>query len=396
MGRTSWTMTTAVLVLLVIGVMFIYSSCYISEELPVRAYYKKQMVWAVVGLMCYMGFALSDYRRLRRISWWAYGASLLLLLVVLLGGEFVSPDRRRLMLLGVGVQPSELAKLAAIVVLARKLSRPGVNLGGGRALGSVLLVALVPFLMIMEQPDLGTAMVLVPTTFAMIFVAGVPWRALGALMMIGVLGAGVFLGAMFLPERLGVSEEGQQKILRMCRLREYHKERILVFFAPEREPLVGGWNKMQSEIAVGSGGAWGKGFLKGTQNILGFLPRSVARTDFIYSVIAEERGFFGSVVVLLLFGVITAVGMLTALSARDKMGRLMCVGIVMMVFCHVFVNLAMTVGLMPITGLPLPLLSYGGSFMVVMMAALGIMQSVHVRSHGSRVVFEQESFWMMG
>ena len=394
--RMNWPMTVAVVMLLVIGVAFIYSSCFISGDLPVRAYYKKQMVWALVGLACYVGFAVNDYRKLRKVSWWAYAVTVLLLGVVLLGGDLVSDDRRRLMLLGMGVQPSELAKLAVIVVLARKLSRPGVNLAGLKPLLSVLAIVAAPFLMIMEQPDLGTAMVLVPTTFAMIFVAGVPWRALGVLLMVGVLGVGLLLGAMFLPERLGVDEEGQQKILKLCRLREYHKERILVFFAPGREPLMGGWNKVQSEIAVGSGGAWGKGFLRGTQNILGFLPRTVARTDFIYSVIAEEKGFFGSVVVLLLFGVVTAVGLVTALSARDKMGRLICVGIVAMISCHVVVNIAMTVGLMPIIGLPLPLLSYGGSFMVVMMSALGVVQSVYVRSHGTRVVFEQESLWRTG
>lgn len=394
--RMHWTMNAAVGALLVIGVMFIYSSCYISEELPVRAYYRKQMIWALAGIAVYLVFALIDYRKLRKVSWWLYAGSLLLLAVVLVSGEFVSEDRRRLMLLGVGVQPSELAKLALIIVLARKLSLPGVNLAGIRPLLPILAIVAVPFFMIVEQPDLGTAMVLIPTSFAMIFVAGVPWKAIGVLLLVALIGVGVFLGALFLPEKLGVSEEGQNRILRLCRLRPYHKERILVFFAPGREPLVEGWNKVQSEIAVGSGGAWGKGFLKGTQNILGFLPRTVARTDFIFSVIAEEKGFFGSVVVLLLFGWVMVSGLMTALAAHDKMGRLMCVGIVVMIFCHVFVNIAMTVGLMPITGLPLPLLSYGGSFTIVMMSALGILQSVHLRSHEARVVFEQESFWRTG
>jgi rod shape determining protein RodA len=137
---------------------------------------------------------------------------------------------------------------------------------------------------------------------------------------------------------------------------------------------------MQSEISVGSGGLTGKGFLKGTQNILGFLPRSVAPTDFIYAVIAEERGFVGSAVVLGLFAVVILCGTLAAVNSGNTLGRLLCMGVVAMIFCHVFINIAMTVGLAPIVGVPLPFVSYGGSFMVVMMSALGIVQSVHIRS----------------
>jgi rod shape determining protein RodA len=137
---------------------------------------------------------------------------------------------------------------------------------------------------------------------------------------------------------------------------------------------------MQSEIAIGSGGKWGKGFLKGTQNILGYLPRSVAPTDFVYSVVAEETGFAGSVVALVFFGVVVVCGMYAAAVSQDKLGCLLCTGVVAVIFCHAFINLAMTVGLLPITGLPLPFLSYGGTFMVVIMSGLGIVQSVHIRS----------------
>jgi rod shape determining protein RodA len=162
-------------------------------------------------------------------------------------------------------------------------------------------------------------------------------------------------------------------------LHDYQKDRILVFLDPSRDPLDAGWNTVQSAIAVGSGGLTGKGYLRGTQNILGFLPRTVAPTDFIFSVIAEETGFLGSLTLLLLFAVLAFGGMRAALRARDKFGRLLAVGVTVLVMFHVFVNMAMTIGLMPITGIPLPLVSYGGSFMVCTLAMLGIVQSVYVR-----------------
>ena len=184
---------------------------------------------------------------------------------------------------------------------------------------------------------------------------------------------------------LGATPQAQERITAMTGLSDYQRNRIMVFFRADEDPLGAGWNKLQSEIAVGSGGLWGKGFRKGTQNILGFLPRTVAPNDFIYSVIAEETGFMGSMGILALFGMLFWGGLRAAMAARDKLGRLLCVGVVSLLFCHVFINIAMTVGLMPITGLPLPLLSYGGSFMIVVMSALGLMQSVHIRSR--RVIY---------
>jgi rod shape determining protein RodA len=213
------------------------------------------------------------------------------------------------------------------------------------------------------------------------FVAGSPFRYLGSLAAVGVTMVALLLAALFLPARFGADEAKQQRIRGLTGLSDYQCGRIEVFFHPEKDPLGAGWNKRQSEIAVGSGGMWGKGYLHGTQNILGFLPRSVAPTDFIYSVIAEEKGFAGSLTVLVLFAFLLMLGMMAALRTRDAMGRLLCVGVASLFFCHVFINIAMTVGLMPITGLPLPLLSYGGSFMVIMMSALGIVQSVYIRSH---------------
>ncbi|MBN1670536.1 MAG: rod shape-determining protein RodA [Kiritimatiellae bacterium] len=357
--RLHWPMALAVLALLVIGVLFVYSACYQSEDQPVNAFYRKQLVWALLGLACFVVFAVMDYRRLGEVSWWLYGISVVLLLLVLFVGRRVHGAKRWLSFFGVYVQPAELAKLAAIVYLGRLLSRPGLNLKHPKHVLRVALIVALPALLIIKQPDLGTAVVFMPVAIIMMFVAGVSTRTLGILMLTCVLLTPLSWFAMD----------------------EYQKNRLAVFVNPERDPLGAGWNKMQSEIAVGSGGLLGKGWKGGTQNILGFLPRSVAPTDFVFSVIAEEKGFVGSTIVLLLYvGVLTAC-MRAALVGTDKLGRLICVGIAAMMFFHVFVNVGMTIGIMPITGLPLPLISYGGSFTIVSLIALGIVQSVYVRRY---------------
>lgn len=378
--RLNWVMLLSTALLLVVGVLFVYSSCYVSEEQPVRLLYKRQIVWVVAGMGCSLWLVLWDYRRWRRYAWWLYGLCMILLVLVLLIGARVYGARRWLMIFDVGIQPSEFAKLATIGLLARQLSLPGVNYRRPSTIAGLLALVLLPVALIVKEPDLGTAMVFVPTAAVMMFVAGVPLRVLGSLALAACTGVGLLLGALFLPARMGMDETAQVRMQQMTGISDYQKDRIEVFFRSDKDPLGVGWNKRQSEIAVGSGGPWGKGFLKGTQNVLGFLPRSVAPTDFIYSVIAEETGFFGSAVVLLLYALLLICGVWTGVNAPDKMGRLLCAGIVGMFFSHVFVNIAMTVGLMPVTGLPLPLLSYGGSFMIVMLSALGIVQGVHVRS----------------
>jgi rod shape determining protein RodA len=378
--KMNWPMVIAVAVLTVIGVIFIYSSCFVSEDQPVRSLFRKQIVWAVAGSLCYLVFAVLDYHELRKIAWWTYIAGIVLLIIVLLVGTRIYGARRWLLLFGIGIQPSELAKLAMILVLARRLSRPAIFFEHFKPVGVLLIVTAIPVMLIAKEPDIGTSLIFLTALFVMLFVAGVPMRIVGGLVLAGVVVSATVLSALFLPEKLGLSEEKQAKIMHLVGVSEYHKDRMKVFLKSDVDPLGAGWNKMQSEMAVGSGGLWGKGFLKGTQNILGFLPPSVAPTDFIYSVIAEESGFFGSVIVIFFFGVLVSAGVMTALRARDKFGRLLCVGIVAMIFSHAAINIAMTVGLMPIIGVPLPLISYGGSFMIVTMSALGIIQSVYVRS----------------
>ncbi|NCC52257.1 MAG: rod shape-determining protein RodA [Spartobacteria bacterium] len=358
--RLDWWMVASMLFLMTAGVLFIYSACYRDDGLPVAGFYKKQMVWCALGLVLFVIVVALDYRRLGRNAVWLYALCLLLLVLVLLVGKKVYGAYRWLSLFGIQVQPSEFAKLGTIIVLARFLSQPARNMRHMDSLVKALLITACPFLLIIAQPDLGTAVVLAPVTVGMLFVAGTPLRTILLLLLIG--------GVLMIP----VGYFG---------LSDYQKERIMVFIDPGRDPLDAGWNKIQSEIAVGSGGFTGKGYLKGTQNVLGFLPRTVAPTDFIYSVIAEEMGFVGGITVMGGFMVLLTACIHAAIRAADRFGRLMVVGIAIMLFCHIFVNIAMTIGLMPITGLPLPLISYGGSFMVSIMLSLGVVQSVYVRRY---------------
>lgn len=379
--KSNWLLNAVVGLLLLFGVLFVYSACYVGDETEVRPLYLQQLRWIAVGLVCYIGFALTDYRYLKKVEWGIYGVCICLLVIVLFFGRTIYGAKRWLMLFGeIGVQPSELAKLATIMLLAGRLSEPGRALHRPLELFQILALVALPTVLIMLQPDLGTAMVFLPTAMVLMFVAGVPFRYVGGLAGIGAVLVGLVLAALFLPAMLGAGDATQERIASLSGLSDYQRGRIEVFFYPEKDPLGAGWNKRQSEIAVGSGGLKGKGYLRGTQNILGFLPRSVAPTDFIFSVVAEEKGFVGSVTVLVLFAILIGCGVWAGLLTLDPLARLLCAGISSLIFFHVFINVAMTIGLMPITGLPLPLLSYGGSFMIVMMSALGIIQSVYIRS----------------
>jgi rod shape determining protein RodA len=344
--------------LLAVGLTFIYSASWRGEETGiVGAWFSKQIWWAAIGAGLALALAFTDYRVWIRQSWWFYAAALVLLVLVLLIGKKMYGAYRWLDVFGIPVQPSEFAKVALVLVLARFLSSPIVR---PRSFGTVLLALVLmaaPFVLILKEPDLGTALVLVPTVVFMLFAAGAAVRHL--------LGLGV-LGALLSP-------------LGWFVLGDYQRERILTFLDPSRDPLDSGWNALQSAIAVGSGGFSGKGFLNGTQNVLGFLPRTVSPSDFIFPVMAEETGFIGASLLLLIYAALLSCYIRTAWTSKDPAGSLLAMGIASLLFCHVFVNIGMTIGLLPITGLPLPLVSSGGSFMVSTLAGFGLVQSVHVR-----------------
>ncbi len=355
--RMDWVFMFSLLALVAIGVLFIYSASARNVEDALNDMAKRQMVWAIAGVALLLVAAAADYRKVDESAMWFYAIGLTLLLLVSFFGVSRYGAARWLTLFGMQVQPSEFAKLGTLIFLASFLSQPSRDTATWKCLFQTLCIVAAPFILIMKQPDLGTAMTLAPMTLAMMFVGGVRIKHLLLLMGMGV--AALPMGWAFLSD--------------------YQRDRVLVFLDPTKDPLDAGWNTLQSAIAVGSGGLAGKGYLKGTQNVLGFLPRTVAPTDFIFSVIAEEMGFIGSALLLSLFAVLVIGGLRAALRSRDKFGRLLATGVITLLFFHVFVNMAMTIGLMPITGIPLPLISYGGSFMLCTMLGLGLVQSVYVR-----------------
>ena len=380
--RLDWSLIAAMLALLGIGIAFIFSAGYGNPDSPAHPLFLKQICWASLGILFFLGFAIIDYHRWTRMAWWIYAAGLILLVLVFVPhiGLKIYGARRWLQLAGFRIlQPAELMKLAVIILLARLFGWPGRNLRRWRLVLFGLALVLTPMVLIIKQPDLGTALIFLPMLAGVMWAAGVPGARLAALAALGIVLAGGALALIIIPPKLGMDEHSHERLMRRIGISPYQRDRIAVFLDRDRDPLGAGWNKAQSQIAVGSGRLTGKGYLQGTQNLLGFLPRTVAPNDFIFSVIAEEKGFMGGAVTLALFGVLLVAGLRSAESAADKMGRLLCVGIVTMLFCHVFVNIAMTIGLLPVTGIPLPLISYGGTFMIGTMTALGIVQSVYIR-----------------
>jgi rod shape determining protein RodA len=371
---------------MLLGTAFVYSATMVSESARSAPWYSqswfRQIVWYVLGAGAAAAVCCVDYHTLARWSMVAYWVAVLMLVMVLLIGTVRFGARRWFDLGFFSLQPSEFAKLAFILAQAHFLSRPVEELRVLLTFWKALGLMLLPFVLILKEPDLGSALVLVPTGLAILFVAGTPRRYLFRLFG----GVGI-LGALFLVDVLFAPPNWQIK------LEDYQRRRLLVYFgtdyapsgAPkaERERLRkqqfdDSHNVRQALISVGSGGLTGKGWRQGTQNALGYLPRPVAHNDFIFSVIAEEKGFVGSVIVLTLYGVVLFSGIRIAGQARDRLGKMMAVGVVTLLFSHVFINIGMNIRIMPVTGVPLPLLSYGGSSVLGSLIAMGILQNVYI------------------
>lgn len=362
--------------LCIIGAVFIHSACSIRLDSTLKALYFQHAKMAAIGISIYFIIAGIPYRKVLHWRWVLYAVTLALLVALPFAGTEIMGAKRWIF----GIQPSELAKAAIVMVLARELGKRGCR----RGLGSFFMTAAVaglPMALVMLQPDLGTALVLVPTVLSMLMVSGVCPRLVWGVTLAGMLVAVLILGAIAYAERPDVPVERRETAIRLTCLRPHQVKRLQVFLFPDRDLYGSGYNRRQSEIAVGSGGFWGKGLGKGEQYTLGYLPPSIATNDFIFSVLAEERGFAGSLTVLLLFlgllGSCTAV----AFKCKDDTGRLFCVGTMTLVFSHMFINIAMTIGVMPITGLPLPFISYGRTFLLTLFVMLGLVQSVSV--HGA-------------
>ncbi len=316
-----------------------------------------------------MGFwfwlSLTDYRNFKAWSFIVYLASIAALILVLVIGSKIYGARRWLQLGGIKVQPSEFAKFGVLLMLSAMMSMRQFDINRITNILAVAAVAVVPFLLILVEPDLGSALVIVPLAGALLFVSKLKLKYI----LIGGIAGIVFLGLEIANEKYEVYPI----------LKGYQKERVLVFLDPERDPKNRGWNQWQSELAVGSGGLSGKGFMQGTQNTLGFIPKTVSNTDFIFSVIAEESGFLGASGIVFMYALLIGSALRAAVMARDRFGQYLATGIAAIFFTHTVINIGMSVRLMPVTGLPLPLLSYGGSFMLSSMIYLGILQSIYAR-----------------
>jgi len=366
-------MLVCMVALIIIGVLFVYSSCSVRENPKLHVQYMEHAVAGVLGLFVYAAAAAVNYRKVLKWGWLVYAGVLVLLVLVLIPHIGVERMGARRWLFG--IQPSEVAKLGIIMMLAWLYGRRGANRGPGAFFLTGALVG-VPAMLILLQPDLGTAMVLVPTVLCMMFAANVSPKLLWTALLVGVTAAGLLLGVVYATEKVEMPQERRAALIKATCLRDHQVRRLQVFLFPDKDLHGSGYNRRQSEIAVGSGGAWGKGYLKGELYMLGYLPPSVSSNDFIFAVLAEEAGFAGSLTVLLLFLALMWAGLWVAFRCKDDSGRLFCVGVVALMFSHMFINIAMTIGRMPITGLPLPFISYGRTFLLTMMAALGLVQSV--------------------
>jgi len=380
--RLDWAMLGTILILIGLSAAFIYSAQFKSDD-AVGSDWIKQLVFAGMGLCAYGALVWYDYKHLATFSWWIYGGAVLLLVVVLFCPE-KNGAHRWIPLPGFTLQPSELGKIAGVVALSAYLAAPGRDVDDWKTFFSCAAIVGLPFLLIFAEPDLSTSLMLVPISLAIMLYMGVKRRLLligivAVLVVVAVICFWIKFESTAKIEAMPQAERPKIVLPRMPFMEGYQKGRIKVFLTEDHDLADAGWNKLQSQIAVGSGGLHGKGYLQGTQNILGFLPRTVAPTDFIFCVIAEETGFMGGAFFILLYTVLLGRCMRASVKSRDEFGRLMALGIGVMLFCHVFVNIAMTIGILPITGLPLPLMSYGGSFMVSTMIALGLVQSVYQR-----------------
>jgi len=338
---------SGVLLLCLIGLVVLYSAGGENIEFTLR-----QGVRMCLGLLFMLCFAQVSPSRLERWSIWIYLLSLALLVTVLLVGHTGKGAQRWLDLGFFRFQPSELMKIAVPMMVAWLLA--GENLPASLTRNLVAcLVIILPVLLIVKQPDLGTALLVVVAGFSVIFIAGMSWRLLAGLFLLAASAVPVLWHF----------------------LHDYQRRRVLTFLDPEQDPLGAGYHIIQSKIAIGSGGMYGKGWLNGTQSHLEFLPERT--TDFIFAVFSEEFGFMGAVLLISIYLFVVARGLNIAVSAQQTYGRLLAAGLVLTFFISVFVNIGMVTGQLPVVGVPLPLISHGGTSIVTLMVTFGILMSIN-------------------
>jgi rod shape determining protein RodA len=426
--KFDYVLIIAVSLLVIIGILSIYSAGYDPIEKVNSNLYRKQLLIFIVGLIGMITISVINYQQLGEFSLIIFVAVLL----VVVGTTFLgSATRGTSAWINLGVmkiQPSEFMKLATVILLAKYLEMRERDLRYFRELLIPAVIVFIPVFFILLQPDFGTAMVFIPVLFAMLFVGGADVTHLVSIILIAVIS---FLMPMMITymEWAGLAEDNPlvnfyshgsapfiisfvllfigllayifhvfivKKYFRKIYIpafifslgllfsvvfqrfiKDYQKKRLLVFLNPDLDPHGSGYNVIQAKIAVGSGGFFGKGFMKGSQTQLGYLPEKW--TDFIFAVVAEEWGFLGALLTLILLGIIVYKGLIISLESKDKYASLLATGITTIFICHIIINIGMVLGIMPVTGLPLCFVSYGGSNLLMCMIGIGILSSISMK-----------------
>jgi len=357
-SHLDWTLFLLSLMIVTIGIVTIYSANYDMAEGHAGALPMRQATWLGLGLIAMVGAMSFDYHYIDRLAYPFYGAMLVLLILVIIIGHSGGGSQRWINLGFFRLQPSEPAKLAIVLLMAKYFQTDEPPRGYFLRDLWVPFALVIPLVLLtLVQPDLGTAIILGVVFISMVLMGGLRLRSFAYL---------VAAGLAFLP-------------IAWQFLKNYQRNRILTFLDPDRDPLGAGYHVIQSQIAIGSGKIFGKGFMHGTQNRLNFLPEQ--HTDFIFAVFSEEWGLVGCAVLLLLYFVLIAYCIRLVQRAKDRFGALLVFGMIAIIFWHVVINIAMVSGVMPVVGVPLPMVSYGGSALASMMFAVGVMMNVSMRRY---------------
>ncbi len=428
LSRFDYFLILIVLTLVTTGILFIYSSSINSEGISVTNEYIKQIIWASAGIVCMVTATLYDYRKLESSSLWLYLGLILLLVYTRIFGRYVNGAKSWIGIGEFGIQPSEFGKIFFILFLARYLDRSQNSDSQLRRFIAATAILLVPMGLILIQPDLGTASVYIPVFLLMCFIAGIPLRYIMYILLMGIMtivfaiapvwnteiaktphaaisiltdmrlrmilvgasaaisligfavrryfrGAGYWFWLTYIMSIITVSLVMSVVLGKV--LKYYQIKRLIVFMDPQTDPLGSGWNIIQSKIAIGAGGIFGRGYLNGTQSHYRFLPQQ--STDFIFSILSEELGFAGGCMVFLLYFLIFTRILRIMKKTPNRYGLYILAGILAMFSFHFFINVGMVMGMMPITGIPLLFLSYGGSSLLSAMTCVGLIMSISSR-----------------
>ncbi len=378
--------------LVTVGLVSVYSATY---DAGAASIFQRQLMWAGIGFVGMIVAAVLPLKSIHRLSVPAYVVSLAILLVVLVVGKTVSGSKSWLGVGGFGGQPSELAKVATILALGSFLAKTTTIIADPKHLFFAVALALIPMVLVLAQPDVGTSIVFFALLLPVLYWAGVDNFVLAAILSPVIVAIGALFGTFFFIVSVLFSaillyiSRRNRFIAAMAfavtlavgvsvqfvyeRMPAYQQKRIMTFLNPEADPLGSGYNVLQAKVAIGSGGLFGKGYLQGTQTQLNFIPEQW--TDFIFCVPGEEFGFFGASLVLLLFGALLLHGIKVASVSKNRFAGIASIGITAVLATHVLINIGMSMGLMPVVGIPLPFLSYGGSALLMNMVMCGLLMN---------------------